>query len=229
MEKNYKIITYKNREEWLNSRKLGGSSASTIIGVNHWGSLVETWSNFFNKKILPPNEIQEYGQLCEEPIREIASINFRSWGWRVISPKKNIITMAVLTSKPFISATIDGSIVVEEEGKNPFDFKGKAILEIKTRVIKSQKDLEEWQGQIPPNYLTQVLHYLLVYNDYSFAVLVAKLRFETEINNQRTFDHEEIRYYYINRKDFEERIKWLEKKETEFYEKYLVGNEIPAF
>lgn len=230
MEKNYKILKFKNREEWLlKGRKIGGSSASSIIRLNKWQSAIDTWSNFFNKKITPPNETQEYGNLCEGPIREIARINFLQWGWETIPPNFKHIEMAVKSDKTFISATIDGTIEVKEEGKSPFGYKGRGILEIKTKVIKSQKDLEEWDGQLPQNYLIQVLHYLMVYNDYNFAVLVAKLRFEKEINEKRTFDHEEIRYYYIDRKDFEERIKWLEKKETEFYEKYLKGDEIPAF
>ena len=230
MEKDYKIITFNSKNEWLlGGRKIGGSSAATIIGANHWGSLVETWANFFDKKISPPTQSQIYGTLSEDPIREIAAINFQEWGWEIKIPPKNKVEMAQKISKPYLTATLDGSIKVIEKGLSPFNFTGLGILEIKTKTVRNSLDLEEWQGQIPPQYLTQILHYLLVYNDYSFAVLVAKLRFESEINGKWTLDHEEIKYYFVDRKDFEERIKWLEKKETEFYEKYIKGDEIPKF
>lgn len=231
ISKLYEIQKFNSRSQWLNiGRKIGGSSASAIIGKSHWQKPFDIYCKWFNKKEVESEltESQAYGIACENLIREIARLNFKSWGWKIIAPKKKVIEMAVRIDKPFMTATLDGTIKVIED-KSPYHYKGKGILEIKTHDVKGSRDLEKWQGRLPDEYLTQVLHYLAVYNDYSFCVLVAKLRFFTELNNQWSFDHEEIRYYFIDRESNEDTIKLLEKKETDFYEKYIIGNEIPKF
>ena len=74
---------------------------------------------------------------------------------------------------------------------------------------------EKWKEKIPDNYFCQVLHYLNV-TGYSFAILKAQLKYD--------FDGDiklETRHYKINRSDFEEDIKELEKAEVEFWTKYV--------
>ena len=49
MEKkvNYKEISYKNEEEWLNIRKkgIGGSDAEAIMGKNKYKNIIDVWKD----------------------------------------------------------------------------------------------------------------------------------------------------------------------------------------
>ena len=227
--KNYIEKKFKTREERLSQgRKIGGSSAAAIVGVSPWKNKIDIWDSYFNKKQEGTKTAsQEYGTKAEDMIRQIVALNLEQYNLEVIAPTKRVITMAERKDKPYLTATLDGKIKVN--GENPRKFEGKGILELKTHIIKNAEDLALWNGRIPDAYLVQINHYLMVYNDMNFAILVAKLLYQKPINDIWTIDKEEIRYYYISRKDFEKRIKWLEQKETEFYEKYIKGNEIPSF
>lgn len=231
--KAYEIKKFKSRSEWLNTgRKFGGSSASAIINKSHWSKPIDIWIKRFDKSEIveeEQNDYQAYGTECEDYIRNIARLNFKSWGWEVIAPKKKVIEMAVRKDKPYLTATIDGTIKVVENGLSPYDYKGKGILEIKTHDVKGRVDLERWTGKLPSEYLTQIFHYLMVYNDYSFAVLVGKLRFFEFVNEKWVFSREEIRYYFVDRESNIKTINLLEAKETEFYQEYIEGNKIPKF
>ena len=227
--KNYIEKKFKTREEWLKSgRRIGGSSAAAILGLSKWQSKIEVWANYFEKKVSDNKTAsQEYGTKAEDMIRQLVALNLDQYNLEVIAPTKRVITMAERKDKPYLTATLDGKIRVK--GDNPRKFEGKGILELKTHIVKNSEDLELWSGRLPDFYLIQLIHYLMVYNDMNFAVLVAKLLYQKPINDIWTIDKEEIRYYYISRKDFEKRITRLEKKETEFYEKYIKGSEIPSF
>lgn len=227
--KNYKIVKFKSRDERLSQgRKFGGSSAAAILGISHWARQIDVWSNFFNKKVdNSQTESTIYGTKAEEHIREIARLNFKPWGWEIEAPKKRVIEMAIRKDKPYMTATLDGTIVVKENGLNPYNYKGKGILEIKTHDVKGKMDLENWDNQIPIEYESQITHYLAVYNDYEFAVLVAKLRFFKEINEMWALEKEEIRYYFYDRNSLA--IDLVEQKETEFYNKFIIGQNIPKF
>lgn len=109
---------------------------------------------------------------------------------------------------PFLFASLDGQLVDKETGEL-------GILEIKTTNILQSMQKEKWKEKIPDNYFCQVLHYLNV-TGYSFAILKAQLKYD--------FDGDiklETRHYKINRCDFEEDIKELEKAEVEFWTKYV--------
>lgn len=236
MKINYYKETYDSREAWLSHRAIGGSSASAIVGLNKHSNALD-----LVYKIKHPAEVKEdntplqlneynpikYGQEIEPLLRNIVKLNFKQIGIET-SYKKN--TIYFRSDKPYMSASLDGTLKVKAENSYNLKVGEKGILELKTKDIKNRSDLDEWEGGIPNNYLIQVLHYLLVLNDYSFCFLVAKLRFYNfnEIDNW-TFSREEIRYYFIRREDFIERLKRLEKKETGFYNKYILNNNIPEF
>ena len=106
---------------------------------------------------------------------------------------------------------MDGEIVYE--GK-------KGILEIKTTTInKWNKYVEEWQNNIPENYLYQILHYFLV-TGYEYAVLVAEIKFECfKSENTTPFDLDKrLQTIVINRSDWEDEIQELLNKEIEFWQ-----------
>lgn len=219
----YKKEKFKTKEEWLNNRAFGGSSASALFGVNPYMSNLDIYCACVSE----PNEkdIDEdddnastiYGQENEPIIRELVKIDFAN-KFDVKSP--NGYEMYRRTDKPYMTATLDGLMTTITTPKE------KWILEIKTHDVRNSADLEEWNGHLPQNYFIQVLHYLAVLNDTKGAWLVAKLRYiDYETGLPRTAGNgkcgEEIRYYKIERKDFEKDIAKLEQVETDFYENYV--------
>lgn len=89
------------------------------------------------------------------------------------------------------------------------------VLEIKTTNILQSMQKEKWKEKIPDNYFCQVLHYLNV-TGYSFAILKAQLKYDYSGDIRL-----ETKNYYIDRKDYEEDIKYLEKQEIEFWKNYV--------
>ena len=225
----YKREVYTNKKNWLNARGISGTRVSSILGLNQRKSAIDVWVELTSKKKLEveDNEILKYGRKMEPLIRNIVRKNFEQWNIEVKNPKNNSLFRRV--DKPYITCSYDGSFRVKKNSVNPYNLKGKGALEIKCHTVRSKEDLELRNGRLPQNYLCQCLQYFVVMGDIDFVVLVAKLLYQKPINDIWTIDKEEIRYYYISRKDFEKRITRLEKKETEFYEKYIKGNEIPSF
>ena len=228
--KTYKKVKFKSREEWLkNGRKFGGSSAAAILGVSHWKKKIDIWYKFKTGKVdeSKATENQTYGTFAEAPIREIVKLNLAREGVKVKSPKG--IEMYVDKTYPFLTATLDGVLEVENEELNKRGMKGNWLLEIKTHELKGKEDEALWDGRLPQEYLTQVLHYLMVMNDFNGAVLVAKLNHYAYEHDNRLFQGEEFRYYYIYREEFEQTINKIKLAEIAFYERFIKGNEIPAF
>lgn len=230
--KTYKKIKFHNREERLKHRGIGGSSAGAILGVSKWQTKLDVWYHFKSQgedtKTDNKTESQVYGTEVEDLIRQIVKLNLKNYGIKVLEPEPN--TMYVDKIYNFLTATIDGSLIVENEDKNLWGLKGKkGILEIKSHIVKNQEDLEEWEGKLPQAYLSQVLHYLMVLNDYDFVVLVAKLQYFDYLKKPSPLEKEEIRYYRIQRSEFETTINRLKIAEIAFYERYIKGDEIPTF
>lgn len=217
----YSKETFKTREEWLENRAIGGSSASAIVGFNPWMNALELYNSIVNLKDKTKdfqNDSMVYGTESEPLIRKQFALDFPNY--KVHSPKNN--EMYRRTDKPYLSATLDG-ILVEK------DTKRKGILEIKTHDIRNSLDDNYWKNSIPKNYFIQIIHYLVVMTDFEFVDLVAKLRFFDYFSeNGKKLSKTEFRYYHIEKND-EEIKKWcefLEKKETEFFENNI-KNKIP--
>ena len=223
MEQKYIKETFKTKQEWLKARAFGGSSASAILGVNPYMSKLELYRAIVmpNKHpLFKENESMFYGTKCEPLIRKIFAYDFPQY--RVHTPKNN--EMYRRTDKPFMTATLDG--ILTEKGT-----KRKGVLEIKTHDIRNRKDEENWAQHIPDNYYVQVLHYLLVMNDFEFALLTAKLRFFDFFSaDGKKLLKTEIRYYYIDRNDEQVKkdLELLERKETEFWENNIQKKIMPT-
>ena len=178
--KTYKAMKFKSREEWLKHRGIGGSSAGAVLGVSKRNRPIDVRYHFKSKGADSSKDNQTgsqiYGTEVEDLIRQIVKLNLKNYGIKVLEPEQNI--MYFDKTYKYLTATIDGQLIVEDESKNLWGLKGKkGILEIKSHIVKNREDLEEWEGRLPQNYLSQVLHYLMVLNDYDFAVLVAKLQY----------------------------------------------------
>lgn len=222
MARRYARETFGSRGEWLRARGFGGSSASAIIGKNPYMSKLELYKACVN----PSDEEKEtvsdsmtYGVLAEPLIRKMFALDYGE-AYKVHTPRS--FEMYRRKDKPYLTATVDGILTNRETGE-------RGVLEIKTHDMRNGADEENWTGRIPDNYFVQVLHYMMVMDDMQYAILYAKLRyFRYDDEGSRTLDHSELRAYEpIRRKDVESQIKWLEAKETEFWEKHVAVKSAP--
>jgi len=141
----------------------------------------------------------------EDVLRE--SFKIKHSEYEVIHEENTIIKHPVY---PFLFASLDGILINKETGE-------KGILEIKTSEILRSMQKEKWKDSIPPNYYCQILHYLNV-TGFTFVKLFAELNYDENYQATKT--------YTIERKDVEEDIKYLEKKEIEFW-KYVENDKCP--
>lgn len=203
-----------SREEWLEERKkgIGGSDAAVILGLNPYKNNIRLWEEKTGKvqaEDISDKPYVKYGTQAEDLLRELFKLDFPKYE---VSHDEN--TIIKHPKYPFLFASLDGQLVDKETGEL-------GILEIKTTNILQSMQKEKWKEKIPDNYFCQVLHYLNV-TGYSFAILKAQLKYD--------FDGDiklETRHYKINRNDFEEDIKELEKAEIEFWTKYVEKNVQP--
>lgn len=197
-----------SREEWLKERQkgIGGSDAAVILGLNPYKNNIRLWEEKTGKvqaEDISDKPYVKYGTQAEDLLRELFKLDFPQYE---VSHDEN--TIIKHPKYPFLFASLDGQLVDKETREL-------GILEIKTTNILQSMQKEKWKEKIPDNYFCQVLHYLNV-TGYSFAILKAQLKYD--------FDGDiklETRHYKINRCDFEEDIKELEKAEVEFWTKYV--------
>ncbi len=222
--KNYRKEVYKDKLSWLDNRGLGGSSASAILDKNPYMSKLELFKAItmpVSRHTERENEAMQYGIKCESHIRKIFEFDYEEL-YSVHSPHN--YEMYRRKDKPYMTATLDG--VLFKKGNNE-----KGVLEIKTHDIRNREDEKNWDGRLPDNYYIQVLHYLLVLNDFKYVVLYAKLRFFEYDGQTRKLVRSELRPYYIDRNDpkVQKDLLFLEKKETEFWENNVLKKIMPAF
>lgn len=222
MKKLYKKEIFKSRDEWLKARGFGGSSASAILDSNPYLSKIELLkacqNSKWQKKDSNKNSSMQYGIDCENLIRKMYALDFEDT-YIVKAPKNYEMYRRI--DKPYLTATLDGILVDKATGD-------KLILEIKTHDVRNREDAEKWVEKIPQNYFIQCLHYLLVMNDFAGVCLNAKLRYFDYSDKKRKLIRQEILYYYIFRDEQEDQLKYLEQKETEFYEEYVIKKKLPS-
>lgn len=207
-----KKVILKDREEWLKNRyRLGGSDAASIVGLNPYKSNIDLWSEKVNAVV--PEDISDkpyvrYGIDAEHHLRELFKLDFPCY--EVIYDENN---MFLNDKYPFAHASLDGELI-DKDGR-------KGILEIKTTNILQSMQKENWKERIPDNYYIQILHYLMV-TEYDFAILKAQLKSEFNENI-----YIQTKHYFIERKEVEEDINYLMRKEKEFYE-HIISKTKPA-
>lgn len=196
-------IQFHSSKEWLENRHgIGGSDASAVIGLNPYKTNEELWLEKTGQRIPPDisdKPYVKYGHDAEPLLRELFALHHPEY--KVEYYDNNMIRNE---KYPWAHASLDGELV-DQAGR-------RGILEIKTTNILQSMQREKWKDQIPDNYYIQVLHYLLV-TEYDFVELKAELRsvWQKEIRSQ-------IREYHIERKEVEEDIEFLSKKEEQFWQ-----------
>jgi putative phage-type endonuclease len=208
-----RMITLGSREEWLEKRQsyIGGSEASSIVGMNPYMSNVELWeikTGRRQREDISNKPYVLYGIRAEEHLRALFELDFPQYA---VFYKEN--NMWLNPDYPFAHASLDGYLVERETGRF-------GILEIKTTNILQSMQREKWDHRIPDNYYIQILHYLMV-TGADFAVLKAQLKYDYDGDIYLTTKH-----YHIEREEVIADIDFLAEKERDFAG-YIERDECP--
>ena len=205
-----------SREEWLEHRKnfLGGSDASSVIGLNPWRSNVDL---FLEKTgLVIPEDISskpyvQFGIGAEPIIRDLFQLNYPQY--KVEFVDNNSWTNS---KYPFAAVSHDGWMTEITTGR-------KGIWECKTTEIVSSMAKEKWAGRLPDNYYTQLIHSLMVREDCEFAHLTALLTFKFKEKEL----YQQIKNYHIERSEVEADIQYLAEEEEKFW-RHVIDRKKPA-
>ena len=134
-----------SHEEWVEARKstIGGSDASSILGMNPWCSPYTVWADKLGK--LPPKEDNEAMRQGRDLEFYVAERFTEKTGKKV--RRENAILYN--PDYPFAHANVDRFIVGEDAG-----------LECKTTSVLNMKNFKN--GAFPDTYYVQCVHYMMV-------------------------------------------------------------------
>lgn len=206
-----KMMQLKSREEWLQNRqRLGGSDASSIVGMNPYKSNTELWeikTGRAEQEDISDKPYVQYGSKAEEYLRELFKLDYPEY--EVMYVENN---MWLNDKYPFAHASLDGWLK-DKDGRY-------GVWECKTTNILRSMQREKWKDRIPDNYYIQCLHYLMV-TEFDFVVLKAQLKSEF---NGTTYI--QTQHYKFERSEVEEDIEYLVKEEAKFWE-YVKNDKRP--
>ena len=136
-----------SRADWLRYRTMGigGSDVSVIAGINPYRSVYQLWleKTGQTEPAERDNEYTHFGTILEPVVRK----EFTARTGLKVRQKHMILQSE---EHPFMLANLDG--VINLDGKM-------CIFEAKTA---SAYKLDDWQSDIPPEYMLQVQHYMAV-------------------------------------------------------------------
>ena len=146
------------REAWLRLRKtgIGGSDAGAICGLNPYSSPMKVYQEKTTEEVPETdNESMRQGRDLED---YVARRFMEATGLKV----RRSHQMYRSEEHPFMLANVDRLIVGQEAG-----------LECKTASVYNA---DKWKnGQIPPHYLVQCLHYMAVTGKRTWYIAVVIL------------------------------------------------------
>ena len=172
------------REEWLELRKkgIGGSDSAAIVGLDRYRSPFDVYADKLGlRPEIPDNEAMRQGRDLEQYVAERF---MEATGKKV--RRRN--AMLQHTEYPFMIADIDRWVVGENAG-----------LECKTTSVLNRAKFS--QGEFPPNYYVQCMHYMAVTGAerWYLAVLVLNNAFHVFTIER---DEAEIQALIAAEKDF---------------------------
>lgn len=132
-------------EQWLEERRkrIGGSDASAIIGMNKYSSPYTVWADKLGK--IPPKEDNEAMRLGRD-LEEYVAKRFTEETGKRVRRENNILINPDL---PFAHANVDRMIIGEDAG-----------FEAKTTSVLNLKRFKN--GEFPDEYYTQCMHYMAI-------------------------------------------------------------------
>lgn len=152
------------RKKFVSEGMVGGSDASTLLGLNPYKSAINMFYQAINPDALPNkmNAPMLHGKLLEDYVAGCWQYyDGTEDGWvtntlddNKIKRYRRIRAIIQNTKYPMLFANVDGKIVRHpNRGPEP------GILEIKT-ISGYASDM--YEAGIPPSYLIQIQHYMLV-------------------------------------------------------------------
>ena len=134
-----------SHEDWLMHRKnaVGGSDASTVVGLNPYSSVYELWADKLGR--IPPKEENEAMRLGHD-LEEYVARRFTEKTGKRVRRKNSIIYNE---QYPFAHANVDRLVVGEDAG-----------LECKTTSVLNLSKFRD--GEYPATYYVQCQHYMMV-------------------------------------------------------------------
>lgn len=203
----FECIQLNSREEWLKARetRIGGSEASSLIGINPYQSLRDLWLKKKGHVVEEiDNEATRYGNACEPILRELFKLKHPELE---VEYQENTILYSNVYD--FMSYSPDSL---------SFDGARKGIVEFKTSFIRNSAMHDEWKDKIPMQYFVQVLHGLIV-TGFEYVDLMAELRYLD--------GNSSIKQYHIERKEVLDDIEYILEQETNNWQTYFLGNVEP--
>lgn len=152
------------RRSFVSKGMVGGSDASTLLGLNPYKSAINMFYQAINPRLLPNkmNQQMMHGKQLEEYVAQCWQYyDGTEDGWiantldnNKIKKYRKVRAIIENTKYPMLFANVDGKITRHpDRGPDP------GILEIKT-ISGYASDM--YQAGIPPSYLIQIQHYMLV-------------------------------------------------------------------
>ena len=202
----YESVLFMQDDKWREGRKhsIGASDAAAVMGISPWKTEAQLWDEKANGKTLDfHNSDTVRGHRSESHILELYGIET---GRKIFSGER---IMLVSKRNSFMSCTLDG-IDFTDDG-NPI------IIEVKS--VKFSHG--EWSDdRIPDYYFTQLLHQLAV-TGWDEAILLVRF------TRNEGWESASERLYHVKRADVRDQIDKLARKESKFWNEYVVKKRRP--
>ena len=202
----YESVLFMQDDKWREGRKhsIGASDAAAVMGISPWKTEAQLWDEKANGKMLDfHNADTMRGHRSENHILELYGIETE----RKIFSGERIMLMS--NHNPFMSCTLDGIDFTDEN--NP------VIIEVKS--VKFSHG--EWSDdKIPDYYFTQLLHQLAV-TGWNEAILLVRF------TRNEGWESASERMYHVKREDVQDQIDKLVRKESKFWNEYVVNKRRP--
>ena len=202
----YESVLFMQDDKWREGRKhsIGASDAAAVMGISPWKTEAQLWDEKANGKMLDfHNSDTVRGHRSEIHILELYGIET---GRKIFSGER---IMLMSNRNSFMSCTLDGIDFTDEN--NPI------IIEVKS--VKFSHG--EWSDdRIPDYYFTQLLHQLAV-TGWDEAILLVRF------TRNEGWESASERLYHVKRADVQDQIDKLVRKESKFWNEYVVKKRRP--
>lgn len=202
----YNSWLHPDEDAWRQARQssIGASDAAAVMGISPWKTEAQLWDEKANGKMLDfHNSDTVRGHRSENHILELYGIET---GRKIFSGERIIL---LSNHNLFMSCTLDGIDFTDEN--NPI------IIEVKS--VKFSHG--EWSDdKIPDYYFTQLLHQLAV-TGWGEAILLVRF------TRNEGWESVSERMYHVKREDVQDQIDKLVRKESKFWNEYVVNKKRP--
>lgn len=197
-----KTIRYKNREEWLANRTqgIGASEAGTVLGLNPWESPYQLWRR---KKGLDKPKEENFAMRAGHYLEDAVSKFYADeTGAYIIKNTTEDFTI-LDTERPWLRVSPDRLFWRTETTRSD---RHKSVLECKTTQMEIDPD------NLPKHWFCQLQMNMGV-GEYENGALAW-------LTMGRQFGYRDIKF---DREFYD----WMTGEITEFWKRYIIGNEEP--